>query len=509
MGFKPPNLSLIDLIVFFSGFSIMVIEILGARMFVPFMGNTFYVWTSIIGVVMASMSVGYYRGGVEGDLNADTYGLSKILFKAAISCAFIPFLLIIGFTLGGHSVKWGPIIATLIGLAPSTYHLAKVSPYCIRLKTTSVEKTGRTSGSIYALSTVGSIFGTFLSGFFLIQYFELRTTILSLAAALFLLSLSLGFPKNKIDKIFYTLFFIFFIIINLTLTPSSTSLTTPIDSIPLLELETPYSSISVFEMGHPDNNSRKVRVLKLGRLIQGGIFLDDNSSYYEYSYLAQMAWLYNNEPNEVLILGNGAGIFVDKIAKTYPHVNIDVVDIDPEVFRVAQDFFPEKEGDNVNFYVDDARLYLKKTNKKYDIILMDVFGSTQQAPFHLVTDQMNRLVDKRLSADGVYVQNIVSAIDGEKSLLFKSVMKTTLKTFPNTLALPVDQDAQKLNTIVILSPKGEYRGGLDQILATMPVEKRDLVNISFERYIQKKVEFDYEAGLFLTDEHAPTETMNI
>jgi predicted membrane-bound spermidine synthase len=170
------------------GFVVMVFEIIGSRIFAPYLGTSLYVWTSSIGVILASLSLGYWWGGRLADKRASAKGLASIIVLAALSMLLVawfkfPFLILLS------SLHFDLRISALVGavgiFGPVSTLLGMVSPYAVRLKIQSLDASGRLVGNLYAISTLGSILGTFLAGYVLVAY--LGTTKILLLLAIFLI----------------------------------------------------------------------------------------------------------------------------------------------------------------------------------------------------------------------------------------------------------------------------------------------------------------------------------
>jgi len=161
----------------------MALEITGSRILAPYFGNSLSVWGSLIGVVLTGLSLGYYLGGRSADRNPNLRTFSLIMFYAGIFILFIPFVssqvlnLIANLDLGE---RFSSLLATTLLLAFPTVMLGMVSPYAIKLSTKNLNKLGNIAGNLYALSTLGSIFGTFFSVFYLVPQFGVKTIVLSL-----------------------------------------------------------------------------------------------------------------------------------------------------------------------------------------------------------------------------------------------------------------------------------------------------------------------------------------
>jgi hypothetical protein len=160
--------SVLETTVFVCGAVVMIYEIIGSRIVSPFIGTSTYVWTSLIGVILGSLSLGYWLGGRVADKRPDAKILALVVFVAG------------GINLGddpdqgcdprcsrlnADRTRNKAVIAAILLFAPASIALGFVTPYAVRLKMQSVSDAGKTVGRLYALSTVGSIVGTFAAGF--------------------------------------------------------------------------------------------------------------------------------------------------------------------------------------------------------------------------------------------------------------------------------------------------------------------------------------------------------
>lgn len=184
----------LEVVVFICGAVVMAFEILGSRMLGPFVGTSMFVWTSIIGVILLSLSVGYYWGGRIADKHPTAKPLALIILVAAIFITIStlikePLLNILLENL--LNVKTIAVIASLVLFTIPSVLLGMVSPYAARIKIRSVEKSGAAAGYLYAISTIGSIVGVFLAGFYLIPAFRISRILILLSIILILVSIFL------------------------------------------------------------------------------------------------------------------------------------------------------------------------------------------------------------------------------------------------------------------------------------------------------------------------------
>jgi predicted membrane-bound spermidine synthase len=182
---------LLEAVVFASGAVVMIYEIVGSRILAPYIGTSTYVWTSLIGVILGSLSLGYWVGGRMADREPNSKVLAAVLFIAAVLVTLtmlVQEFVLFGLTVLPIRLEMKAVIAALVLFAPASVLFGFVTPYAVRLKMVSVEDAGKTVGRLYALSTVGSIMGTFLAGFFLLPFVGSVRTLYLICATLFLLS---------------------------------------------------------------------------------------------------------------------------------------------------------------------------------------------------------------------------------------------------------------------------------------------------------------------------------
>ena len=184
--------------VFLCGAALMIIELTGSRILAPFLGTSLVVWTSLIGIILASLSLGAWWGGILADRRPSARLLGRIVLLAAWATAAIGLSKswVLPFLQGAGSLHVTAIVATLVLFAPASVLLGMVAPFAVRLQLADTEAAGRTAGSLYALSTIGSIAGTFLAGFVLIAWVG-STAILFITAAVLACAAWLAAPSSR------------------------------------------------------------------------------------------------------------------------------------------------------------------------------------------------------------------------------------------------------------------------------------------------------------------------
>lgn len=194
----------LEIVVFICGAVVMAYEIIGSRMLGPYVGTSMFVWTSIIGIILLSLSIGYILGGRIADKKPRADILSMFIFTSALFIILSTLLkdVLLNFLLSSISnIQVVSIIASILLFTIPSILLGMVSPFAARIKMKSVEKSGSTVGNLYAISTVGSIIGVFLAGFYFVPNFKITSILMLFAIALIAVSLYLnGMYRLELKK---------------------------------------------------------------------------------------------------------------------------------------------------------------------------------------------------------------------------------------------------------------------------------------------------------------------
>lgn len=479
----------LELIIFTSGSVVMILELIGARILAPFLGTSIFVWTSLIGIILGALSVGYHLGGKFSRKNPSLDFLAKIFLAAGVLIFIIPLMkdpVLSISTLFG--VKWGSVFATICLFTLPSIILGMVSPYVIRLKVETVEETGNIAGNLYALSTLGSITGTFLAGFYLIPAFGSVQIIYGLSIVLLILSI---LSKKKLYK---------FVLILLFLSGAIVSANAP--SKFLYEADSEYNHIRVFDT-MLENENREIRGLLLATELHSIVYKDSNDLYAPYNKIYELDTVFNPNIQKGLVLGGGAYIVPSRFLTRLPEAQVSVVEIDPAVTQVAKDYFGVSDNERLKIYHEDARIFLNNNQEKFDVIYGDAFSSSFSVPFHLTTEEAVKLIYNSLEDDGVVLLNIASALEGEKSLFFQAEYKTYQKYFKNLYVIPSHyysgEKTDKLQNIILVATKSGDRLTKENLLERSP-QNAEFINHLWE----KDIEIDSNIKT-LTDNLAPVD----
>ena len=344
------------LLAFIGSACTLVIELIAGRIMAPYIGVSLYTWTSVIGVVLAGMSVGNFTGGVLADRFASRRALALIFMAGGVSCLSILILThaIEGVTFGLSFLPRIVFSIAIIFFLPS-FVLGMVSPMVVKLALANLEHSGHTVGTIYASSTVGSIVGTFTTGFWLISQLGTRRIVWLVAGILLLTGLLIAVRdrsrRTAAVVVSSALAIAFFGAIGAGWV--SGKYRAPCD------VESNYYCIRVFEAG---NDGHSARVLMLDRLIHSYVVPDDPRALdygYEHAYSdLTEAHAIGRDRIDTLFLGGGGYTFPRYVEAVYPASTIDVVEIDPAVTATAYERLGLPRTSRIRSFNQDARMFL-------------------------------------------------------------------------------------------------------------------------------------------------------
>lgn len=459
-------------LTFIAGTIVMVFELIGARILAPYIGTSFFVWTSIIGFVLGSLSLGYYLGGKWIDRKTSLSIAGYALLGSALSILWVLIIkdTFLNWVLSHvKGLKASSVFAGLVLFTPAGLFLGMISPIMSRLLLKNIPEAGKTMGSIFAWGSIGSLFGTFLAGFHLLPNYSLTHILLSLQIITASISILIFvFQKKWMSLILGLLSIIaaFFLV-----KPGSSDYT--------YEFESEYNSIKVYPTTDYQSGD-SILIMQLGRQRAGGMSLTDRPLPFNYMYYFRLAEHFKPDFEKTLMLGGAAYSFPQYFLRNYSNAHMDVIEIDPEVSRVAKEYFGLKEHENLNIYHQDARTYINSCEEKYDVIYSDTFRNAISLPYQLTTLEAVQKQYDILNEGGLVLVNVIQSVEGKSSLFLQAELKTFMQVFPQVY-LFADRGANKrkeLQSIIILAIKSEEPPlfysedpGLDSLLVKRVIEE--------------------------------------
>jgi len=522
---------MLNVIVFICGAALMSLEMVAARMLAPALGNSIFVWGSVISIVMVALSVGYWAGGQLADKRDASRVLAPLIASAGVLTVLAP--LVAQITLP-WAAQLGPRLgslaaATLIFFLPALL-LATVSPLSVRLASSrGLAHIGRSAGGLSAISTAGSVVGTLVTAFWLIPLLSLEPLVIATGFVLFAVSLAaLMLPRlyTAVGKApdapsethahpargrGVAALSLALVVAGAAAGAWVLADVAPVKAVNergervLYRHDSQYHRITVTEA---DN----VRHLRFDATNQSAIDLTDGfRSTIAYPNYMDLALAAKPDAKRVLVLGLGGGAITKRWWRDYPGMTIDSVEIDPAVIDVSRRFFGLPEDPKLRVFNADARRFVQSSVDTYDIVIVDCYFA-EALPSHLSTQEFLGEVKSRMAPDGVLAYNIIGSVSGEGSKLFRSMYRTAGTRWDHLWVFPIGisengLEAQRRN-IIVLATDAE-------------VGQRELVR-RIEGRVDGRVKLDgfpgFARDLFtgvvpladvpvLTDSYAPTDSL--
>ncbi len=436
---------LLLLVVFTGGMSGLAMEMLASRLLTPYFGSSQLIWAVLIGLVLIYLTVGYYVGGRLADRFPRPALLYQIVAIGGFLFALIPWLAqpILGWSLSAFASSSvsgfvGALVAVIALFAVPMILMGMVSPFAIRLSLYNVGGGGKVAGSLYALSTVGSIVGTFLPVLFLIPAYGTARTLLMFAAALVLVA-GLGLLQVAPRWGVIALGLLAAVILLFFIAPPKVIKAAPYGTL-VEERESAYNYIQVLDYRDDSGRDWKYLALNEGHAIHSKYTSDPNTVLVggPWDYFA-VAPYFNpdyqpSEMRSLCMIGSAAGTVSKEFTRIYgPSTKIDNVEIDPEIVQIGQRYFDMNEANVVN-HAQDGRFFLRNSSDKYDLIGVDAYRQPY-IPFQLTTREFFQEVRDHLTPRGVAVLN-AGSYNGDMRLV-ESTANTMAAVFPHVWIIDV------------------------------------------------------------------------
>jgi spermidine synthase len=530
--------------VFLSGAALLGVEIAASRVLAPTFGSSLYVWGALIGVVLTGLSIGYWAGGMLADRWPSPY-----LFVGAIAlgAALVLAIPIVDEWVLEQVVAWDPgprldpLVASIILFGPMSVVLATVSPIAVRRAARSLDRLGTTAGRLFAISTAGSIAGTFATSFWLVpeygtdQVLAVGAVVLLAAAASVALLERLWIPgvalvagagaallavgalapntegrvlQGSAARNWSPLYRERDLRTPRQLDPAEVGLANGGGFTVREARDTRYHRLLVVE----DESSR---FLRFDSSFQSGMYLDDPfRTRFVYSDYLHLGLAYNPRATKVLVVGLGGGSTQKRIWRDFRDVEVTTVELDPEVVETAYEWFELPRDPRLVVEVDDGRRFLQRTDERYDVIMVDAFYA-DGVPFHLTTLEFVELMRDRLTPGGVIATNVIGAITGSSSQITRALWKTYGAVFPTVKLHPVfegryDRQPSDIRNIILVAteraapPKPRLQEIWEEVRDTRAARAPDLTSAIRNRWERDIPTSDVP---LLTDGYAPTDAL--
>ncbi len=501
---------ILRVVVFGSGAVLMGLEIVGSRIIAPFFGSSVYVWGGLISIFLAALSLGYYLGGTMADRWPRPTLLAGLLALSGLAILILPVVsrpVLVAFDAWDLGPRLNPLLASVTLFTVPSVLMGMTSPFAIKLVARDLATVGTSAGVLYAVSTAGSIVGTISTAFFLVPAMGVRAILYLLGALLLGLSGLLVLRYSPAPRPVLRAGVAALLVLLATGSLQGGPIKLP-ESKVVYEKDSAYHQISILEDGLN-------RYLRFNRSFQGGMVLKDAfESPFLYTSYAHLAWIFNPAIKRMLVVGLGAGSIPKRFTRDYADVTVDTVELDPAVVDVAKRFFDVKEDARQRITVQDGRVFLRRAEAKYDLIILDAYFA-EGIPFHLATKEFLEIVRDHLAPGGVVVSNIIGAMEGTNSYLFRALYRTHNGVFPALYPFPVAfglaRIATETRTIILVSTGRAGIGG-DEIRATAGrLRASGKVRLTVDRYARDY--YDRRVAVddvpVLTDDYSPVDILPV
>ena len=428
---------IVYVVAFVTGAIVMSFEMLGSRYLGPFFGSGIFTWASLISTVLAALCVGYFLGGTIADRHPSVIVLAGIVAVGSVYLVVLPTFaqpVLQFFVWNIDDIKLGSLLSALAIMFFPVALLGTYSPFAIRLLLPSRANSGLVSGTVYGVSTAGSILGTLGTTFYLIPLIGSRAItftlgISGLVASALLLAGSRAGGRARLG--------------GLVVLVATSLLSMPASPLPAEELFDPQiradllkhkdGLIAHVETAYNDIFVGKVQtLLKMSFQWKGWYFYESAVNLVDaddlpmlYARTVGLAAIYPQDIKRVLVLGLGGGAVPLYLARFLPDATVDSVEVDPGVIEAAKKYFGLRETERFHLIEGDGRIYLNRHSEKYDIIVLDAFSGSY-IPFHMMTKEFYQLVREHLAPHGVVAINILPSVK-----VYDSNVRTLKLVFDN------------------------------------------------------------------------------
>lgn len=507
---QPPRNNYLYLCVFASGMVTLAVELSASRLLGNIFGTSNIVWANVIGLILLYLAVGYFVGGRWADRSPYFTTLYRILIWGAFLSALIPLIARPILVAAANAVAGaeaalvlGSFVSVLILFSVPITLLGCVSPFAIRLAVNDVAEAGKTSGRIYAISTVGSLLGTFLPTLVLIPELGTIRTFLLFASILYVVGLIGLWRCQGIHALRWlwmplTVGALALLVLHGPLRPPYPGATL------LYEDESAYNYIQVQQ----DAQGNRYLYLNEGQGIHSQWSpntVADNHRTWSFFLAAPFFNAPPFAPDDVqslCIIGLAGGTIARQYTAVYGQIPIDGIEIDPAIIEAGARYFDMNTDvmPNLTTYAQDGRYMLNRLDHRYTVIAVDAYRPPY-IPWHLTTVEFFQEIRSRLTDNGVVAINVGRTNTDRR--LVDALTATLLQVFPSVHAMDVPFS---FNTILVATILPTTQDNLAHNLSLLPTESHELLRDSLTWGVTQVVPAT-PSDLIFTDDRAPIETL--
>jgi spermidine synthase/MFS family permease len=472
--------------VFLSGATLLGLEIAASRVLAPAFGSSLYVWGALIGVVLTGLAIGYWVGGMLADRWPTPYLFVGALALGALLVLAVP---VCDESVISRVVEWDlgprldPLLAATILFGPASIVLASATPIAVRLAARSIDRLGTTAGRLFAVSTAGSIAGTFATAFWLVPELGTDQVIASGAVALLAAAAVVAVAERMLAPAAALAAGAAAAVLAVAALAPDTGGRIEASSVqnfsPVYRIgrtQTPRAlnpaSVAALAAGFELREARDTRYhrmlvmddedsryLRFDNSFQSGMYLDDPfRTRFRYTDYLHLGVAYTPSAKRALFIGLGGGSAQKRMWRDFPDMDLRVVELDPDVVDAAYRWFALPRDRRLQVDVEDGRRYLRRDEGGWDLIVVDAYYA-DAIPFHLATVEFVELLRSKLAPGGTVAVNVIGAMAGDTSKLLRSITKTYASVFSTVALHPVyldenDRVADEVRNVVLVANEG-------------------------------------------------------
>lgn len=425
--------------VFASGMTTLAVELTASRLLGNIFGTSNLVWASIIGLILIYLTVGYFLGGWWADRSPHLRTMYLIMAWGAFLIGLVPLVANPILRLAADAfdqlevgILFGAFTGVLILFSVPVTLLGTISPFAIRLAIRTPTEAGRISGRVYAISTLGSVLGTFLPVLFFIPTIGTTKTFIVFSMFLMLVALVGLWLSYGLRSVIRWVWMPILVLLLAVLGIGRGIKSTPGQ---IFESESQYNYIQVLE----EDGYRYLR-LNEGQGIHS-VYHPDEINYYGPWKQFLVAPFFNqpsvhpNDIQSIAVVGLAAGTTAHQATEVYGPIPIDGFEIDGQIIEIGEQYFDMNQS-NLNAMAQDGRWGLEHSSRKYDLIALDAYRPPY-IPWHLTTIEFFQIVHDRLAEGGAVGINVGRA-PGDRRLI-DGIVSTLKQVFPSVYVMDVPE----------------------------------------------------------------------
>jgi spermidine synthase len=468
-------------LAFIEGGAVMCVELCSAKILSPYFGTSIYVWAAVLGITLTALMVGYYLGGFLSSKNKKINLIFWLMLIAGCLLTLTPFIskTILPITIN-FNLLLGTVVSLLSFLFLPLVLFGATSPLLINFLTKQADESGKSSGTVYSVSTLGGIITTFLVGFYTLPVFGIQKTLYFYGLLVVVTSIVIaGLTRNLNKQIAGqarndgTNKFMFLL---LAIALLSYNFTSKKNSEIIYQSDGILGELKVVDRVY--GAGKVYREMMVNNITQTMMDKENpNVSYWEYVGVLTYNLESYTKDRKALLLGLGGGTLYKQLQQK--GFEVDVVEIDERIEKVAKKYFYiEKE---LNVVVDDARHFIRTTNKKYDVVIYDLYHS-ETPPLHLMTNEAFAEIKNMLNPDGVLVVNFYGFLAGKRGRAARSIYKTLLSQQFDVRLFATEGEENQRNLLFVC--------GKNELKATQPIINKLIYEL----------DINFDDAILLTDD---------